>query len=110
LVALTRDQPPLIGFVGAPSMALNRALSCQFSSAVAVETSCALTSSKTWPARRRSSTSVSVCGSSGPSSAARIPHTCLPSLSRPRNTAFSGGLAARLAALPRTTRPSAIST
>ena len=38
LTGLTRDQPPLIGFVGDPSTALNRALSCQFSSAVAVAT------------------------------------------------------------------------
>ncbi len=110
LTALTRDQPPLIGLVGAPSTALNRALSCQFSSAVAVATSCALTSSKTWPARRRSSTSVSACGSSGPSSAARIAHTCRPSASRPRKTAFSGGLSPSLAALPSTTWPPEIST
>ena len=46
----------------------------------------------------------------GPSSAARIAHTCLPSARRPRKTAFSGGLSPSLAALPSTAWPPEIST
>ncbi len=65
VIGLTRDQPPLAGLVGEPSIALNRALSCQFSNAVADDTSWLLVSSKIGPSLRRFSTSASTSGSSG---------------------------------------------
>ncbi|CKS47122.1 Uncharacterised protein [Mycobacterium tuberculosis] len=110
MIGLTRDQPALAGFVGAPSRALNRALSCQFNSADADDTSWLLVSSMIRPSPRRSTASAGMSGSAIGCSAARTAQTWRPPSTRPRNTASGGGLSASSMAAPSNTRPLATST